>query len=148
MFTYSIRDGEGENRVYRISDEPLSRNRSPFRGSRRLSLLFRPVTQDYVVHNIAAADTSPAIKIIALAIKPFVIHETAARCALHGWSPPLRRFFPAKGFFSQNNNHSFWKSNLFNVGEGKFLERVLAHCCSMGHITVQAERCLFRNRVQ
>jgi hypothetical protein len=107
MFIYSIRDGEGDNRVYRISDEPLSRNRSLFRGSRRLSLLFRPVTQDYVVHNIAAADTSPAIKIIALAIKPFVIHETAARCALHGWSPPLRRFLSAKSFLSQNSNHFF-----------------------------------------
>ncbi len=148
MFTYSIRGGEGDNRVYRISDEPLSRNRSPFRGSRRLSLLFRPVTQNYVVHNIAAADTSPAIKIIALAIKPFVIHETAARCALHGWSPPLRRFLPAKSLLSQDNKHFFWKSNLFDVGKGKFLEGVLAHCYSMGHITVQADRSLFRDRVQ
>ncbi len=68
----------------------------PFRGSPRLSLLFRPVPQDYVVHNIATADTSPAIKIIGLAVKPFVIHETTALCAFHGWPSPLRRFLPAK----------------------------------------------------
>ena len=74
---------------------------------RRLSHLFRPVPQDYIVHNIAAADTSPAIKIVGMVIKPLVTHETATLCAFHGWSPPLRRFFPAKGFFSQNNNHSF-----------------------------------------
>jgi len=86
---------------------------------RGASLLFRPVTQNYVVHNIAAADTSPAIKIIALAIKPFVIHQTAARCALHAWSPPLRRFLPAKSVLSQDNKHFLWKSNLFDVGKRK-----------------------------
>jgi len=48
------------------------------------SLLFRPVDQDGVIHDIPAADTPPTIEIIGLAIKPFVRHETAALCAFHG----------------------------------------------------------------
>jgi hypothetical protein len=71
------------------------------------------------------ADTSPAIKIIGLAIKPFVVHETTALCAFHGWSPPLRRLLPAKSFLSQNNKHFFRKSNLFGMGKGKFPKKVL-----------------------
>jgi len=47
------------------------------------SLLFQPVTQDDVVHDIATADASPTIEIIGLAIKPLVRHKTAALCAFH-----------------------------------------------------------------
>ena len=119
------RSGEGDNKEYRISGEPLSRTCFRFQGFPQLSLTFRPVTQDYVVHNIAAADTSPAIKIIGLAIKPFVIHETTALRAFHGWSPPLRRFLPAKSLLSQNNMHFFRKSNLFGMGKGEFPKKVL-----------------------
>ncbi len=53
------------------------------------SLLFQPVTQDGVVHDIATADAPPTIEIIGLGIKPLVGHETTALCALHGWQPPL-----------------------------------------------------------
>jgi hypothetical protein len=70
-----------------------------------LSLLFRPVTQDYVVHNIAAADTSPAIEIIGPIVKPFVTHEAAALYAFPGLAAPLGIFFPSKSLPKRNNKH-------------------------------------------
>ena len=85
-----------------------------------MSLLFLPVTQDDVVHDIATADTSPAIKGVSPVIKPFVMHDAAALCAFHGWSAPLKRSYPAKSFLKMKDNHFFWECNVFDVENSTF----------------------------